>query len=258
MALSAKSLFTYGLEVTTLNNKLDFQIVALGATLTATLNIGFYSPESLAEQVALQIQTMDSVNIYSVTVDRSILGGTQNRLTIATSGSYLSLLFATGPNYNISCASLIGFNPSDYVGSTFYTGSSSMGSSLIPDYIAYNYLDSQHMSKLFGAVNVAASGLKEAITFNTQFFITLDYKYEKKANLSYWQALFIWAIQQRPFDFTPEITNPTYFFTVTLDSTQYEQQGLGYQMNEMLPDFPNFYETGPLKFRINPSTGNFA
>lgn len=258
MALIAKSLFTYGIEVTTLNNKLDFQIVALGPTLTATLNIGFYSPATLAAQVALQMQTVDSVNIYSVTVARNIMGGTQNRMTIATNGAYLSLLLATGTNFNISCYTLIGFNQSDYSGQVSYTGSQSLGSSLLPDFIGYSYLDDLNMAKLYGSVNISASGVKEATTFNSQFFLEVAFKYEMKSNLLSWKNLFLWAIQQRTFDFTPEISSPTRYFSVTLDSTQFEPMGLGYQMNEMLPDFPNLYETGPLKFRIIPSTGAFA
>ncbi len=258
MALSAKTLITYGLQVTTLNNKLDFKIAALGPTLTATLNLGFYSPGGLAQEVALQLQTADSTNLYTVTVARNVMGGTQNRLIISTNGSFLSLLFGSGPNFNISCSSLIGFNSVDYTGFTTYTGSNSIGTTLIPDFIGYNYLDNMNQSKLFGAVNISASGLKESVTFNIQLFINVEYKYEKKDNLLAWRNFFTWAIQQRQFDFTPEISFPDTLFNVTLEQTQYHDQGLGYQMNEMLPDFPNLYQTGPLKLRIIPNTSQFV
>ncbi len=258
MALGAKSLFNYGIQVTTTNNALDFKAAVSGPVLTATLSLGFYSPTTLAAEVALQLQTADPANIYSVSVNRNYLGGTENRITISTNGSYLSLLFASGPNTFINCSSLIGFNSSDYTGNTTYVGSSSTGVSLIPDYIGYNYLDPQNQSKLFGAVNVSASGVKEAVVFNTQFFINVDFKYEAKARLTLWKSFFTWAIQQRPFDFTPEIVNPNTFYSVTLEKTQYHDQGLGYLMNEMLPDFPNYYETGALEFRVIPSTSAFA
>lgn len=258
MSLSSKSLFTYGIQVSSLNNKIDFKSTSGGAELHATLNLGFYSPGGLANQIALQLQTADPNNIYNVTVARDIMGGTQNRITISTNGSYLSLLFSSGVNANISAASLMGFNSVDYTGSTTYSGSSSTGTTFMPDYIGYNYLDDMNQSKLFGAVNVSASGLKEAVTFNIQLFIDVEYKYEPKSKILGWKNFFTWSIQQRQFDYTPEISNPTNVFNVTLEQTQYEDQGLGYQMNEMLPDYPNCYQTGPLKFRIIPNTSQFT
>lgn len=258
MALSAKSLFNYKIEVTTLNQNIDFVNELGGDTLTAVLAVGFYSPATLAQQIAFQIQSLDSVNIYTVTVARNVLGGTQNRITITTNGSYLDLLFGTGPNVNTSAATLMGFNQTDYTGSTSYTGSASTGSILIPDYIGYNFLDDLNGAKVFGSVNISASGLKEAVTFNIQQFVEVEFKYEAKARLTLWADFFTWAQAQKPFDFTPEIVNPTRFFTCTLEKTIANDQGLGWKMPEMLPQFPNFYTTGALVFRITPDTSTFV
>lgn len=249
MALGAKSLFNYGIQVSTLNNALDFKIAALGPTLTAFLSPGFYSPQGLAAQIAFQLQSLDSVNIYSVTVTRNIGGGTQNRMIVSTNGSYLSLLFSSGPNVNISCSGLMGFNISDYTGFTTYTGSASIGTILIPSYIAYNYNDS---TKLFGAVNVAASGLKESTTFALQKFLMMEFRYENALKKLEWENFLTWAIQQRAFEFIPEISDPNTFFDVTLESTETDGQGLGYSMTNMLPDYPYLYQTGSLQFRLIP------
>lgn len=258
MALNSKSLFNYGIQVTNLNQNIDFVKELGGDTLTAQLNLGFYSPGGLADQVALQLQSLDPDNVYSVTVDRTILGGTQNRITISTSGTYLDILFGSGPNANTSAAGIMGFNNVDYTGSTSYTGAQTTGIILIPDFIGYNYSDSDQASKLFGAVNVAASGLKEAVTFNTQFFVEVEFKYEPASRLMDWKAFFIWAIQQRQFDFTPNISSPSVVFNSTLERTEYDDQGLGYKMKELLGEnLPNFYSTGPLVFRIIPSTSQF-
>lgn len=257
MALSSKSLFVYGLTVTTLNQNIDFKISSGGSTLTAQIALGFYSPQSLAQAIGFALQTQDSTNIYTVSVATNIAGGTQNRITISTNGTYLSLLFASGPNATTSAASLMGFNSTDYTGATTYTGSQSTGISLIPDYIGYNYLDEKNIKEVFGAVNVAASGLKEAVTFNTQTFIQVEYMYEAKANLTAWSNLWTWMIAQKTFDFIPEISNATTVYTVTLETTEANNKGLGYMMKEMLPDFPNFYRTGNLKLRITPNTSQF-
>lgn len=250
MALNSLSLFNYGLEVTALNQNLDFKASSGGPTLTATLDLGFYSVNGIALAVAAAMNDVDTLNHYTATADFTIANGTQNRITIQTTGSYLSLLFSSGPNAATSCAELIGFNETDYTGSTHYTGSQSIGTILIPDYFGYNYLDDMNQAKLFGAVNISAAGTKEAITFNTQEFINVEYRYEPKSKLLQWKNFFLWAIQQRPFDYIPQISTPTVNYQLTLESTSYDSKGLGYSMKEMLPNFPNFYQTGPLQFRI--------
>lgn len=250
MALSSLSLMNYGLEVTTLNQNLDFLNVSSGSVNTAVIPLGFYSSSGLAQAVALAMQSVDLVNSYTVSVDRNVLGGTQNRITIASSGTFLTLLFGSGPNLITSIGPLLGFNQADYIGSTTYTGSQSTGTPLIPEFFAYSYLDTNNMAKVFGAVNISTSGLKEAVVFQIQQFIQLSFCHEPFSNLPQWTAFFLWAIQQRPFDFIPQISDPSTSFQVTLDKTQYDAQGLGYQMSEELPDFPNLYQTGPMVYRV--------
>lgn len=250
MALSSQSLFLYGYTIGLTNSNLDFKASALGPTLTAAIPLGDYSLSSLLSAIALAMTNADPANTYQAVADRTIMGGTQNRITISTSGSFLSLLFGTGPSVNTSVASLIGFSPIDSTGHMAYTGNQSTGVTLMPSFIGYNYRDDLNQAKVFGAVNVSAAGLKEAVVFNIQKFIDVQFKYEDKSRLQEWQNLFYWLIQQKPFDFTPEITNPTRFFPVTLEKSDYEGKGLGYQLKEMLPNFPNLYDTGPLNLRI--------
>jgi hypothetical protein len=252
MALSALSLITYGIEITPLNNSLPFRASSLGPILNATLNLGFYSPTSIADEVARAMQAEDSVNVYSCTVNRNILGGTQNRLTISTTGTYLDLLFTAplAPNPAIVVAPIIGYNSQDYTGSTSYVGSQSVGTSLLPDFFGFNYLSDLNQGKVFGAVNVSAAGIKESVVFNLQKFIDIEFKYEPKSKLLAWRSFWNWAIQQRPFDFIPEISDPLTSYQVTLEKTSYEGKGLGFQMKELLPNFPNFYTTGPINMRI--------
>lgn len=258
MALSARSLINYGIQVTTLTQNLDFVAESGGSTLTATIDLGFYSVTSLAAAVSEAMQAVDPNNNYSCTIDRTLLGGTQNRIAITTTGTYLDLLFLTGPNINTSISSVLGFLPLDYTGSTSYISSSSIGTALIPEFIAYNYLSDLHQAKVFGAVNVSASGLKESVVFAIQTFIDLEFKYEDSVNLPFWKLFFTWSIQQRPFDFIPEITHPDVVYQVTLEKSTYDSKGLGFRMKEMLPNFPNVYETGSLNFRIILANQAFA
>lgn len=253
MALSSKSLILYGLEVTDLNRSIDFKIASLGPTLQASLRLGFYSLTSLCTEVARALNAADATNSYSCTSNRTINGGTENRVTIITSGSFLSLLFLTGPRTASTAATLIGFNVSDYTGSTSYTGAFSAGTALIPDFIGYNFLNQEHKPKVFGARNVSASGLKEVIAFQIQRFINVEFKYETSVRVSgVWEAFVNWSIQGKPFDFTPEIASPNTFYEVTLDGSPGDSQGLGWAWKEQIPDYPNEFTTGALIFRLTP------
>lgn len=246
----------YGLQITTLNQFLDFQAVS-GMTLTATIPLGFYSGNGLAQAIVTAMQSVDVVNGYTASIAYNYIGGTQNRFTIGTDGTFLTLLFGTGPNVTVSVGSLLGYNQADYMGKTTYTSASSSGTNLITEYVAYNYLDDMSLGKVFGAVNISASGLKESVVFNIQQFIQLQFMHEPAAKLPQWQAFFFWAIQQRPFDFIPQISNPTKNYQVTLDKTDYDGQGLGFMMQEEIPDFPNLYGTGAMVYRIIAANQNF-
>lgn len=254
MALNSQSLILYNFNVTTLNQNLDFKASSGGPILTAVINLGYYSLTDLLTAVVTAIQNADTMNTYTATANRTLMGGLQNRVALTSSSAYFSLLFNSGPSVHTSIGTLLGFNPVDYTGATSYIGSSSAGTTLVPVFNGYNYVDFVQQAKVFGAVNVSASGLKEAVTFNIQYFLDVEFKYEPKANLPAWQAFWGWAIQQRPFDFTPEISSPTVFYEVTVEKTSFDPKGMGFQMKEMLPNFPNFYQTGPIDMRVNPNS----
>jgi len=255
MALGNRSLLLYGLEVTTNNRSIDFKAAGGGPEIQATLTVGFYSLQTLADEIAAQLNAANPVNVYTVTVDRTVGGGTSNRMTITTGGAYLSLLFLTGTRSGSTAAPLLGYNVSDYTGATSYLSASGAGTALTTDQRGYTYLPETINRKVFGAVNVAASGLKEAVVFQIQRFIQVEYKYEPASKIPSWTDFMQWAIQQRFFDFTPDISDPATFYVVTLESTALDKQGLGFQFKEMLPSFPNFYQTGPLNMRVR-AVGN--
>lgn len=253
MALSSKSLILYGIEVTDLNRSLDFRIVALGPIKMATLRLGFYSLTSICTEIARAMNAADTTNNYSASSDRTISGGTENRISITTSGGFLELDFASGPRTASTVAPLIGFLVVDYTGSTTYTGSSSAGSTIIPDFVGYNYLSPDHKPKVFGSKNVSSSGLKEVISFQIQRFINIEFKYESATRVDgVWVPFVEWAIQGKPFDFTPEIESPNIVFEVTLDSSPGDGSGLGWAWREQLPDYPDNYTTGGLILRLTP------
>lgn len=251
MALTTKSLFLYGLQVTDDNKSLDFKISGGGDTLQATLQLGYYSLTDLMEEIERAMTEVDDSNTYTVTADRTISGGTENRVTIATSGGFLSLLFGTGPRAATSVAPLIGFALTDRTGSTSYTGTSTAGTALEPTLYGYNYIPPDMKRKVFGSLNISASGLKEAVVFQVQEFFQVQFKFEPQAFvLSDWTDFMTWAMQQRTLEFTPSIASPNTVYNCTLESTSADGKGLAYSFKEMLPEFPFLYDTGLMTFRI--------
>lgn len=251
MALSSKSSFLYGYQITENNRSLDFKAAITDATpRLATLNLGFYSLTSLMTEITRALKALDSVNTYTVTADRTIAGGTQNRITIASSGTYFQMLFASGPRAASSVASLLGFIPVDKTGFTSYSGNTSTGIQFTTSHPGYSYIGPDYNQKVFGSVNVSASGQKEAIVFNVQKFITVEFKYEPKTKIdSDWLSFFQWAIQQKRFEFIPEVSSPGVYYEVTFEKTGADGKGLAFALKEMLPQFPNFYQTGVLTMR---------
>jgi len=254
MALTGKSLIRYNLAVTAFNSSLDFKKASGGSQINATLRTGFYSLTGLMDEVVRAMNEADPTNVYGYSIDRSISGGTQNRVTITTTGTFLSLLFGTGTRAITSCATLLGYTATDKTGATSYTSQTSAGATFLSARPGYNYQSPLTTRKIQGSVNISASGEKEAIVFNTMQFLEVEFRHETQADTyTTWADFFTWAIKQRPFEITPIVSEFSTFYEVTLDSTEYDGKGLGFQMKEMLPDFPFYYRTGKLKMRLKAS-----
>lgn len=258
MALKNPSLILYGFTVDVSNQYIDFQASGGGGVLTATIPMGAYCLGDLLTAISAAMAAADPSHTYTVTADRTIAGGTQNRVTIKTSGTFLSLLFATGGHAAASAAVLLGYGPTDLTGATQYSGIQSAGTSIIPVMQGYNWVSPNRLHRAFGNVNVSANGTKEATVFQIQKFFEVEFRYEPESIIdTVWQPFFDWAIQQQDFEFTPDITQPTTFYPCTLESTDEDGQGLGFRMSEMLPEFPGLYQTGKLAMRQNLTASTF-
>lgn len=251
MALRAKSMFLYGLEVRDDNQNLPFRAVSGGPQLNAVIPVGYYSLTSIVLAIKLALQAADPAHTYTVSVDRTVFGGTQNRITIATSGTYLDLLFATGTTAASSVRDLIAFGIFDYTGNTTYTNGATSGTPLTTEWFGKNYQPPDVFVKNFGTVNVSTNGEKESITWTIQRFIGVEFMFEPMSKvLTEWRNLINWMIQQKPFDFTPEISSPVVTYEVTLEKSTDDGKGLGFNMKEQVPQFPFMFTTGPITMRV--------
>lgn len=249
MALTGKSSFLYGFQITALNRSIDFKSAMAGPELQATLTLGYYSLSGLLREIERAMEAADPANNYTVTANRNYAGGTENRVTIATSGLFLSLLFTTGTRAASSVAPLIGFS-GDQTGTQTYTGTSTCGTLLISEREGYTYLPTTMNKMVQGAVSISAGGEKEAVVWQVQEFVEVEFKYEPEAKvITDWEPFITWAIQQKLFEFTPNINSPNDFVEVTLESSSADGRGLGWKWKEMLPQFPFFYQTGNIRLR---------
>ncbi len=249
MALQAKSLFLFGIQVTELNQSIDFVAVSSGPEIQATITIGYYSLTGLMAAIKAAMESADLNNTYTVTADRTVAGGAENRITIATSGAYLDLNFATGTRTDSSVASLIGFDVSDYTGATSYEGSSTAGTALITPWPGNNWIEPKLFKKNFGTLNVTATGRKEAIVHATQRFWQIQFSWIPSIQLDAWSDLMTWLMGQKNIDFTPEISSPSVIYEGSLEGTPQDSQGLAFILNET-PKGCGLYDTGLLKFRV--------
>lgn len=250
MALRERSSFLYGFEVTEFNQSLDFRALPAGPELKATIPLGFYSLSSLMVQIKASMQAVDPARTYTVTADRTYNNGTENRITISTNGVLLELLFGTGSRAASSVRSLIGFPAVDQTAALTYTGTSTAGTLLVTELPVYTYIPTTMNKRVTGAVSISASGEKEAIVFNIQEFLELTIKYEPEAKVIVeWEPFVEWMIQQKAFEFCPEVSSPNTVIECTLESSSADGKGLAFRWSEMLPQFPFYYQSGNLRFR---------
>ena len=248
MALSNQSLFLYGYVIDANNQNISFATSGAEvppSTRTAVIPAGEYSLGTLCYAIAAALEAADPLHTYSCTADRSVAGGTQNRVTISTTNTYFGVYFSSG-NVN-NPAMLLGFYVNDYTGATSYTGYTTSGTVLIPNMIGYSYLPTTALKKTTASQNQSASGVKETIVFNQLLFWQVQFKYIPSSLLSAWENLVLWLTAQNAVDFTPDITQPNTFYSGTLEDPN---QGMALDMDEMLPEFPNIYQTPLMRFRI--------
>jgi len=255
MALRAKSLFLYGFDINATNASLDFNVNG-GSTLQATLRYGYYSLNSLMTEVIRAMGEQAPLETFTYSINRAVSGGLENRVTILIASGTITLLFGSGPRIVSSCSAILGFAAADVTGASL-TSIATAGTALVTEREGYSYLSPDFTRKVKGSVNISASGVKEAIVYEVQQFAQVEFKHEPEAKvITQWTPLMDWLMQQRPVELTPELTTPSVVIEGTLEKTGYDSAGLGYQLLEMLPDFPFYYRTGLMVFR--KSTGPYA
>lgn len=252
MALRKQSAFFYNFEINNTNFNIPFKVSLVGGLKNGVIPFGFYTLDQLATAIGVAMKQVDPPNTYTVTITRTSVGLVMsNRITIATSGIFLSLLFNTGATAATSIRTITSYGAVDYTGATSYMNAATSGTYLVTDWFGNNYTPPQTFLRNIGNVNVSTNGAKEGIKWSIQGFISVEYKYESEAKvLVNWRPLIFWFIEQKPFEFIPEVNLPTVFFNVTLEKSPEDGKGLAWSMKEMVPQFPFLYTTGNFTMRL--------
>lgn len=236
----------FGIEITPLNRSIDFRIVSMGVEKQATLQVGLYNLTTLKTEIQRAMTAADPTNTYTVTIDRSVSGGTQNRLTIATSGAYLDLLFATGTRAASSSASLLGYTATDKTGATSYVGASTVGTLLVPTYPPQEIQPLGTIHDALRVENESTSGVIETVSFTTfrNFEFRLRWIEEGSSEFTTLQAYHIWLLRGGPIEFIEKITN-----TSNVSSGIPINLRTPLELSRMMPSMFDYFETPTYTFR---------
>jgi hypothetical protein len=251
------SKFNYGIQISTSNNKLDFDVG--GGELTAELESGDYTLGEFAAAIETAFNAVTAYG-FTVTLDR-----TTGRITIAATGGNYSLLLATGTNIGVSFAELAGFTQStDLTGDDTYTGADISGSQYYPQFLLQSYVDPEAYKQSADAtVNKAANGRVEVVRFGIERFIEMDIRFitnlpmdnvvikNNPSGLN--DAIdFLSDISQKyRFEFVPDVDDPDNYFKVILESYPGFENGTGFKLKELFgQNLPNIYETGVMRLRV--------
>ena len=257
MALGTFSKFYYGFEITTSNNKFD--IDEGSGELTATLEIGIYTPEQMADELKLQLDAAGT-KTYTVSFSR-----TTRKFTIACDSGTFEVLIDTGTNASASPYDLLGFTgTSDLTGAGTYTSDSAAGYEYRPQFWLQDYTaPTNWYEKQDASVNETATGDVEIISFGdvqyTDFnilFITdkvMDGRVIKNnpSGVANANSFMQFAIKRGPVEFMPDEDTPSTYYTIVLESTPENSNGTAYKLKEEVgKSLPGIFTTGRLKWRV--------
>lgn len=254
MSITTRSVFYYGHNVTSTNYTIDFND---GSVRQAQLDIGAYTLTDFAVEVA-RAMTEVGGQTYSCAVDRAT-----RKLTISATSNF-SILTTSGDSLGTSAFTLMGFSGADKTGTNTYQGSAGSGSEFLPQFLLQDYISADDWKEnINAAVNQAASGVVEVITFGSVYFmqcnVTLQTDIDQgtgnaietdASGVDNLRTFLEYCTTKSPIEFMEDRSSRNTFIECLLESTPEDQKGTGFKLKELYGrNLPNYYETGTLKFR---------
>ena len=248
--ISTRSSFIYGYTINSSNYALDFNEGS--GELQATLNIGSYTFQELANEIARAMNLVGGQE-YAVTINRA------TRTFTVSASSNFSLLVTTGTRNGIGVWSTIGFS-SDQASANTYTGSVT-GTEFRPQCKLQDYVDFEDsQSAQSASVNVTAGNLVEVVSFGIEKIAEFNIKYQTDqigssnyieadaSGVSNLRNFLVFATTKGRMEFFKDRDNKSSPIKVILESTPDNRDGVGFKLRKV-QGLENWYESGTLKFR---------
>lgn len=255
MALLTKSQFYYGIEIEVDNDTID---ISEGAgEINVTIPIGVYSPKELTEKIEEKLNEAGTKS-YTVSFNR-----TTRKITISSTSNF-SILIASGTHAGSTIYANLGYTGGiDLTGAASYLAATAIGKVYQPQFYLLDYIPLEHNVKsAYISENETTVGNVEVIRYGTrrytQFSIDLITN-QKFLGDSMWTSsstgvedaldFMNHIIKKYKIEFMPDKSDPATFYTLILESTESDQNGMGFILNEMLDYGVGYFRTGKLNFR---------
>lgn len=253
--ITTRCKFYYGHTITESNQYIDFKEGA-GSEIFATVPIGEYSLTDFCSAVSTALNLAGALN-YTVSVNR-----TTRIITIAADGAF-TLLASTGTRAAVSAYSLLGFS-ADTSSATSHTATSASGSVWEPQFLAQDFVDFEdNQTAVDGSTKQSASGKVEAVKYGTKKIMECTFKFitntfqssaspiaNSATGVNDARTFLEYAVTKADLEFIPNVSDANVFTKCILESTDVDQNGLGFKLKEMYSQgLVGYYDTGLLKFR---------
>lgn len=253
--ITTYSKFYYGIEITDENSKMDFDEGS--GELTATLDLGTYTPEEIADEVALQLNAIGDFT-YTCTFDRT------TRLLTITSSSSVEMLFNTGTNALVSAYDTLGFDTSADDTDTSFVGASACCSKYEPQFILQSYTPVEHMvEQLHATVNETITGRQELITYGDMAMMRCNMTFitdiaqpsggpivNNASGVASVLDFLSWCSKKNKIEFMPDKDIASAYINLVFDSSAAAKEGTKFRLKELYDrGLSGYYETELMTFR---------
>lgn len=255
MALNTKCKFYFGVVIEQDSNYFDFDDGA--GEVSFSIPSGYYSPTEIVDIVSSNLNSVGSKS-YSCYFNR------QSRSVVISCTSNFKILIATGKHSGATIYKSIGFTSLfDLIGNSSYTSNLVIGIEYRPQFYLLDYIPLGHNIKSVQAsINETGSGSVEVIKYGTKRFLEFSIELITNRIIHNTQSFessitavddvltFLnFAISKSKIEFMEDVSNVEKFNTIILESTEADQNGVGFKLQEQLDYGEGFYKTGKLVFR---------
>jgi hypothetical protein len=255
MSLSTNSAFIYGFYIDSSNFYFDFSEDGGTTELTAELTLKDYSPETIADELALQMTEVGALT-YTAAFNRT------TRKSTISAGANFVVLPETGTHSGTSCASLFGFTEDTSAASSCESDTTA-GEIWEPQFFLQDYIPFGYDIKAANAtINQSANGEVEVVQWGsiscmscTVEFITNKTLVDSPilndgSGVSNALAFMNYAITKKLVQFIPDVATPSTYTNCILESSSGNTNGTGFILEEMIKQkLAGYFTLNKLKFR---------